>query len=186
VLGERAGATAVPLTALLETGFGAAARPVTGVVAVLLTFGAVNAYIAGAARLGAALAGDGALPGWFARGGGPGGEPLRSLGLVAVLSLVVLAAAVAAPMLGLAVDLDALMRVTSAALAAVTVAGTAAAARLLPRGRWRATALAAGVLSCVALTACGAYLVVPAVLALVALAVTRANARRPLPRRSPR
>ncbi|WP_101785505.1 APC family permease [Nonomuraea indica] len=186
VLGERAGATAVPLAALLETGVGSAARPITGVVAVLLTLGAVNAYIAGAARLGAALAGDGALPGWFARRGRSGGEPLRSLGLVAVLSLAVLAAAVAAPTLGLAVDLDALMRVTSAALAAVTVAGTAAAARLLPRGRWRATALAAGVLSCAALAACGAYLVVPAGLALVALLVTRANARRPLPRRSPR
>ncbi|MEQ4714919.1 amino acid permease [Nonomuraea sp. B19D2] len=159
----------VPLTAMLETGIGPAARPVTGVVAVLLTFGAVNTYIAGAARLGAALARDGALPGWFARGGSPGMTPYRSLGLLAVLSV---------PVLVWAVDLDLLMRATSACLAAVTVAGVAAAVRMLPAGRHRITAVVGAGLSLVALTFCGAYLVVPAVLALVALAVLKANARR--------
>ena len=39
----------------------------TTVVAVLLTIGAINAYFAGGARLGAALARDGALPAWLAR-----------------------------------------------------------------------------------------------------------------------
>ncbi|WP_433437297.1 APC family permease [Nonomuraea sp. CA-141351] len=159
----------VPLTAMLETGIGPAARPVTGVVAVLLTFGAVNTYIAGAARLGAALARDGALPGWFARGGAPGRTPYRSLGLLAVLSV---------PVLVWAVDLDLLMRATSACLAAVTAAGVAAAVRMLPAGRHRTTAVVGVGLSLVALAFCGVYLVVPAVLALVALGVLKANARR--------
>ncbi|MEO3799223.1 amino acid permease [Nonomuraea sp. B1E8] len=162
----------VPLTALLETGIGAVARPITGVVAVLLTFGAINTYIAGASRLGAALARDGALPGWFARGGAPGGTPYRSMGLLAVLSL---------PVLIWAVDLDLLMRATSACLAAVTAAGVAAAVRVLPAGRHRSTAVAGTGMSLVALAFCGVHLVVPAVLALVALGMLRLSARRRLP-----
>ncbi len=173
VLGPAAATTAAPLTALLETGIGAAARPLTGVLAVLLTFGAINAYIAGAARLGAALARDGALPGWFAEGDGPGRTPLRSLALLA---------AITAPVLVWAVDLDTLMRATSACLAAVTFAGVSAAVRVLPAGRHRATALVASVLSLLALAACGAYLLVPAVLAGVAVVALKAGERRPLPR----
>ncbi|SEH00296.1 amino acid efflux transporter [Nonomuraea solani] len=161
--------TGVPLTAMLEIGLGSAARPVTGVVAVLLTFGAVNTYLAGAARLGAALARDGALPGWFARGGAPGETPYRSLGLQAVFSV---------PVLIWAVDLDVLMRATSACLAAVTVAGVAAAVRMLPAGRHRITAVVGTGMSVVALAFCGVYLVVPAALALVALAVLKVHARR--------
>ncbi|MFI7127762.1 APC family permease [Nonomuraea sp. NPDC050153] len=163
------GMTGVPLTAMLETGIGPAARPVTGVVAVLLTFGAVNTYLAGASRLGAAMARDGALPGWFAKGGAPGGTPYRSLGLLAVLSV---------PVLVWAVDLDLLMRATSACLAAVTAAGVVAAVRMLPAGRHRNTAVVGAGLSLVALAFCGGYLVVPAVLALVAIGALNVNARR--------
>ncbi|UBU14296.1 APC family permease [Nonomuraea gerenzanensis] len=161
--------SAVPLTGMLELGLGPVARPVTGVVAVLLTFGAVNTYIAGAARLGASLAADGALPRWFARGGGPGRTPYRSLGLVLALSV---------PVLVWATDLDLLMRATSACLAAVTSAGVAAAVRMLPRGRHRTTAVVGTGMSLVGLAFCGAYLLVPAVLGLVALAAISINPRR--------
>ena len=51
-------------------------------VAVLLTIGAMNAYFAGAAKLGAALGRDGALPVWFARGSAAGEIPRRSLVVV--------------------------------------------------------------------------------------------------------
>ncbi|MGW0485985.1 APC family permease [Nonomuraea sp. NPDC003214] len=169
VLGPAAATTQAPLAALLEAGIGPAARPLTGVLAVLLTFGAINAYVAGAARLGVALARDGALPGWFAGGG----TPLRSLGLLAVITV---------PVLVWVVDLDLLMRATSACLAAVTLAGVTAAVRVLPAGRHRATARAASALSLVALAACGAYLLVPAVLAGVAVIALKAGERRPLPR----
>ena len=50
----------------LSLGFGAPGRVITTVVAVLLTVGAMNAYFAGGARLGAALGRDGSLPTWFA------------------------------------------------------------------------------------------------------------------------
>ncbi len=42
------------------------------VVAVLLSVGAINAYFAGGARLGAALARDGSLPAWLAQGSSAG------------------------------------------------------------------------------------------------------------------
>ena len=61
VLGDHPGKA--PLSDLLVLGFGDAARPVTTVVAVLLSVGAINAYFSGGARLGAALARDGSLPG---------------------------------------------------------------------------------------------------------------------------
>ncbi|MCK2215050.1 amino acid permease [Actinomadura sp. ATCC 31491] len=160
----------VPLTGMLELGLGGAARPVTGVVAVLLTFGAVNTYLAGAARLGAALARDGALPSWFAAGGEAGRTPYRSLGLVAALTV---------PVLVSGADLDVLMRATSACLTAVTAAGVVAAVRMLPAGRHRGTAVAGAALSVAALAFCGVYLLVPAVLGLVAAAVLTAGSRRP-------
>jgi amino acid efflux transporter len=59
VLGPATAHSHAPLSDLLATSLGAAARPVTAVVAVLLTVGAMNAYYAGGARLGAALARDG-------------------------------------------------------------------------------------------------------------------------------
>ncbi|AQZ66956.1 hypothetical protein BKM31_40810 [[Actinomadura] parvosata subsp. kistnae] len=161
--------SAVPLTDMLQLGLGPAARPVTGVVAVLLTFGAVNTYIAGASRLGAALAADGALPRWFARGGAPGRTPYRSLGLVLVLSVPVLVAAM---------DLDVLMRATSACLAAVTSAGVAAAVRMLPRGRHRTVAVVGTGMSLLGLAFCGVYLLVPAVLGAVAIAALHVKPRR--------
>ncbi|MFB7507316.1 APC family permease [Streptomyces broussonetiae] len=128
VLGARAGRSDVPLMLLLEQGVGPGARWLTAAAAICLSLGAVNTFIAGAARLGAALGRDGALPGWLAKGGGAGQVPRRSLTVQAVLTgALTLVAAL------LSVPLDPLMRVTSAFLAAVTVAGMGASLRLLPR-----------------------------------------------------
>ncbi len=55
-----------PLSDLLVTALGEAARPAMAVVAVLLTFATINTYFAGAAELGASLARDGSLPGFLA------------------------------------------------------------------------------------------------------------------------
>ena len=82
VLGSNPGEA--PLSDLLVLGFGEWARPVTAVVAVLLSVGAINAYFAGGARLGAALARDGSLPTWLARGSTAGEVPRRSLVVVAL------------------------------------------------------------------------------------------------------
>jgi amino acid efflux transporter len=103
----------VPLADLLERAFGPSARLVTAVAATLLTFGAINTYLAGGARLG---------------------------GRHGLTGLLVLCALLTAVTLRWHVELDTLMRVASTALAAVTAAGLAAAVKLL-RSRTAAFAL---------------------------------------------
>lgn len=139
----------VPLMALLERDFGPSARVVTAVAAVVLSFGAINTYIAGGARLGATL----------------GPSPRQSLAALAVLCALVTAATVV-----WRVELDVLMRVTSVALAAVTAAGMAAAVKLLPR---RAPAVAALGFTLVVLAFSGALLLVPVALGAAALLSAR-------------
>jgi amino acid efflux transporter len=160
VLGGRAATSPVPLALLLQEGLGDGARVATGVVAVILSFIAINTYVAGGARLGAALARDGALPTPLARGSAAGQVPHRSLGLLAALTALVTAVAVP-----YGLGLDTLMRATAACLAAVTVVGTAAAVRLLT-GRGRTVAAAATVFTGLVLLSCAAYLLVPATLAV--------------------
>lgn len=128
VLGPATAHSPAPLSDLLATSVGVGARPVTAGVAVLLTVGAVNAYFAGAARLGAALARDGALPIALARGSGPGEVPRRSLAVTAAASLTALAVSEA-----LHLGLTPLMLLATGCFTLVYVLGTAAAVRLLPR-----------------------------------------------------
>lgn len=129
VLGPAAGRSQAPLSDLMAIALGEQARVVTAVVAVLLTIGAMNAYYAGASRLGASLARDGALPAWLARGGEAGQTPRRSTVLITVASLL---------SLGLATVLDLgltpLMLLATGCFTLVYVLGTGAALRLLPRG----------------------------------------------------
>ncbi|WP_245735730.1 APC family permease [Pedococcus cremeus] len=131
VLGPAAGSSTAPLSDLLAVSFGGPIRAVTALVAVLLTLGTMNAYLAGVSRLGAALARDGALPAYLASGHELGGVPRRSLALVSVLSGVSLAAAAAT-----GVGLGPLMLLASGCFTLVYVVGTAAAVRLLPRHSW--------------------------------------------------
>ena len=164
VLGPRLPDTAVPLSELLRLSFGDAASAVTATLAAVLTFGALNSYLAGTSRLGAALARDGALPAWLAKGGAAGETPRRSLALIAV------AATATTIVIGLAgADLSDIILATSALLLAVTVAGLVAGAKLFPGGRpiwWGAifAALAMGVV----LLFSGFYLALPVGLALAA------------------
>jgi amino acid efflux transporter len=122
VLGPALGTSRAPLADLLAVGVGGPVRAVTAIIAVLLTIGAINAYIAGASRLGTALARDGALPARLA------GTPRRSLAVVGLASL----ASVAVP-----VDLHTSMLLVTGCFTLVYVLGTAAALRLLPAGRSR-------------------------------------------------
>ncbi|AJC59364.1 APC family permease [Streptomyces sp. 769] len=164
-LGPAAARTDTPLTALLEQSVGTAARPVAAAAALFLTFGAVNSYLAGASRLGAALGRDGAAPRWLAKGGAPGEVPRRSL---AVLGVV--AAGLAVPAATGAADLDLLMRATATCLAAVTLAGLAAALVLLPRRTplWFG-GLASAVLTAGVLAFSGWLLLIPVALAVAAV-----------------
>ncbi|AGZ40336.1 APC family permease [Actinoplanes friuliensis] len=119
VLGPAAGSSAAPLADLLAVGVGGPVRPLTAVVAVLLTIGAVNAYLAGASRLGVALTRDGALPARFV------GTPRRSLAFVTLGGL----ASVLLPL-----DLHTAMLLVTGCFTLVYVLGTAAALKLLPAG----------------------------------------------------
>lgn len=169
VLGPRLAETPVPLSLLLREGVGGWAPAVTAVLAALLTFGTMNAYLAGASRLGAALGRDGALPSWLARGNLPGEIPRRSLGLLAALSVAVSVVAFVTR-----TGLGSVLLAASACFIAVTVAGMLAGTRLLPTGGpvWFGAVLAALVMG-VVLAFSGVFLVVPTVLALGALFYTR-------------
>ncbi|MGW1375850.1 APC family permease [Streptomyces sp. NPDC002446] len=164
VLGPAAAGTDTPLTELLARSAGSAARPVSAAAALFLTFGAVNSYLAGASRLGAALGRDGAAPRWLAKGGAPGEVPRRSLTVLG--GAAVLLGALAG--FGGA-DLDLLMRATATCLAAVTLAGLAAALVLLPRRTplWCGVA-ASSLLTAAVLAFSGWLLVIPACYACAA------------------
>jgi amino acid efflux transporter len=168
VLGPQLADTPVPLSLLLGKGIGEAAPVVTATLAGLLTLGAMNAYLAGASRLGAALARDGALPSWLAKGNRSGEVPRRSLGLLAALSLCVSIWAISTR-----AELGVIMLAASACLIAVTVAGLVAGIRLLPRGRlvWFGAAGAALAMGVVLLFS-GVFLAVPGLLSLAALLYT--------------
>lgn len=172
VLGPAAGSTSTPLTPLLEHGIGTPGRAVAAVAALLLTFGAVNAYLAGGARLGAALARDGVLPRRLAARRGEA-HTRRGLALLTTAcAAVVLAAATGA------VRLDTLLHATSACLGAVTLAGMLAAVVLLPRRTplWCGAVLGSG-LTAVVLAFSGPLLLLPGALA-AACGAFRALGRR--------
>lgn len=126
VLGPAAGRSAVPMMQLLGAGLGHAAQPVTTVAAVMLSLGALNTFIAGAARLGAALGRSGALPPLLAKNGAAGQVPRISLTVQALITFALTALAA-----WFSLDLQYLMSLTSVFLGCVTLAGLIAAARLL-------------------------------------------------------
>lgn len=170
------GAGKAPLSDLLVLGFGEPARSVTTVVAVLLSVGAMNAYFAGSARLGAALGRDGSLPLWFARGSTAGEVPRRSLAVVTAGSI--------ATLLGVALTgaaIEKTMLLVTGAFAIVYVVGTAAAVRLLPRGSWvRRGAMVAFVSSLALLAVSGRYLL-PQVIVGIAAVIWLARSRAAVP-----
>jgi amino acid efflux transporter len=168
VLGATSGTSRAPLADLLAFGPGGA-RQIAAAMAVLLTAGVLNAYYAGAANLGAALARDGALPRWLARGSAAGEIPRRSLGVLTAMSLASFAIVE-----WTAIDIRPLVLLTSAQLATVYAVGIAAALRLLPRGSpaHRGAVLACGAILLL-LAAVGPYLAWPLVLTAVAAMFVR-------------
>jgi len=158
VLGTAA-ASDVPLADLMAAGLGSVGRSVTAGLAVLLTMGAMNAYVAAAVQLAGALAEEGAASRAL-------GRPRVALSGIAAVGAVLLA-----PLGFDVVGVDGLVRACSAAFVAVYVAATAAGVRLLDgSARWAAGV--AFVAVAVVLAFSGVYVAVPAVVALVALTAT--------------
>ena len=152
----------VPLADLMAAGLGGPGRMATAGLAVLLTMGAMNAYVAAAVKLAGALAAEGSAPPWLAR-------PGRALAVFATtggLLLVPLGADV--------LSLEGLVHATSASFVAVYVTATAAGLRLLDgAARWAAAIAFVAVL--VVLAFSGPYLLVPAVVAVAALTAVRSS-----------
>lgn len=175
VLGAAAGETEAPLAELLALGLGGPAKIIAAGAALLLTFGVMNTYFAGAAKLGAALGRDGALPSWFAHGSQAGEIPRRSLSLVTTLGVIGLGVVALT-----GVGAEPLVLATTGSFVAVYAVGVAAAIRLLPKrstGWWTAIVALATVAVLMATT--GVYLVWPLVIGALALLyqvrVTRAT-----------
>ncbi|WP_151774168.1 APC family permease [Streptomyces abyssomicinicus] len=174
VLGPSAARSGAPLGDLMAKGLGDGARPLAAVAALLLTFGTMNAYYAGAAKLGAALGRDGALPRWFARGSTAGETPRRSLFFVSALALLTLLAVGTS-----GTGAQPAVMLSAASFSVVYAIGVAAAIRLLPRDSWgRRSAWSAltAVLALLALS--GSYLVWPLLVSCAALLSVRVTRRR--------
>ncbi len=147
VLGTAASSD-VPLADLMAAGLGETGRSVTAGLAVLLTMGTMNAYVAAAAQLAGALARDGAAPAALARKN-------VALGLLACV-----AAAVLVPLGFDVLGVDGLIKACSASFVAVYVAATAAGVRLLT-GVARRCAAVAFVAVVIVFAFSGAYVLVP-------------------------
>ncbi|MGW1030096.1 APC family permease [Streptomyces sp. NPDC002577] len=129
VLGPAAGTSDAPLAELLALGIGGTVHALAAAAALVLTLGTMNAYFAGAAKLGAALGRDGALPAWLSQGSSVGEVPRRSLAVLSGLSALALTVTTVA-----AVGPQPLVLLTTGSFVTVYALGTAAALRLLPRG----------------------------------------------------
>jgi amino acid efflux transporter len=169
VLGQAAATSAAPLGELMALSLGGNARYLAALAAVLLTLGAMNAYFAGSAKLGAALGRDGALPGWLTRGSEAGEVPRRSLALSAAMAAAILLVVVLSGL-----DIKTLVLATTGSFLAVYVLGIAAAVRLLPKGTKArlAAMLALGAVGLLVIMF-GLYLLWSIVVALGALAYLR-------------
>ncbi|WP_433263360.1 APC family permease [Actinosynnema sp. CS-041913] len=173
VLGSDVAADA-PLGELLARALGGDLKVFAAIAAVLLTVGSMNAYYAGGAKLGAALSRDGAFPRKLSGGSVAGEVPRRSLLLLVGLSFVILMVVVVT---GAGTTL--LVLLTTGQFVAVYVIGAAAAVRLLPRrskARYTAVLALAGVL--LLLVVSGVYMLLPALVGVLALLFLRWNRRR--------
>lgn len=136
VLGDRAGASPVPLLELVEVAAPVWGRIVVASIAAVVALGVLNAYLGAFAKLGAALARDGDLPRWFAPGAASGEVPRRALLLVAALTTtyftwIVLTGG----------ELEPFILIHTSSMVAVYVLGVIAAVRILDRfsiGWWMA------------------------------------------------
>jgi amino acid efflux transporter len=160
VLGPRA-ATDVPLAGLLSHAIGAAGPDVAAVAAIVLTIGATNAYISGAAVMAGQLV-------EVAPGSRRSAPMLWLLAAIAVAGLLL----IVGYGLGI-VGATALVAVPTALFLAVYLAALAAATRVL-HGPARAAALPGALAVLVMLGFCGWALAIPAAITLAVARRTRA------------
>lgn len=168
VLGDRAGDGQAPLVDLVETTLPGIGPVLVAIIAAIVTFGVMNAYLPAFGKLGAALGRDGDLPRFFAKGAADGDIPRRSLALTGVLIVVYFGL-----MLLNNLDLTGFILIHTSNMVAIYALGMIAATMLLKRwsfGWW--LAVVATIMTAGLLVLAWANLVVPLVLALAAVLVT--------------
>ena len=178
VLGATTTASSVPLIDLVAVTLPGFGPIVVAVIAAVVVIGVANAYYPAFANLGASLGRDGDLPRWFANGAESGAVPRRALGWFGIQSVVYTTV-----FFVFHLDLQTFILIHISSLVAVYALGMVSAVKLLKVGSagWVMAVLSV-VLMVALLVLTGWHLVVPAVLALVAVAVTvirkaRARAR---------
>ena len=130
----QAGGSVAPFAAIFSNVLGPYGAAGTSILALVIIFGVVNAYMAGMSRVVLAVARDGALPEFFTKVSDRTGAPARSLTLLTGLSLVVLIAYYL-----FNVNLQTALLIPSGAAVLVYVIGSSAGVKLLEvRGarRW--------------------------------------------------
>jgi len=168
VLGAGRADSPVPLIDLVAVTVPGIGPVVVAGIAGVVAVGVLNAYIPAFANLAASLGRDGHLPRVFAKGAEAGAVPRRALALWAGIALVYFAAMVATGL-----RLEPFILIHTSSMVAVYALGMVAAVRLLTRfslGWWMAVVsvvLVAGLL-----VLAGVHLLIPAVLAVVAVVVT--------------
>lgn len=121
-----AGGSVAPFAAIFSRVLGGYGAAGTSILALVIIFGTVNAYMAGMSRVALAVARDGALPRIFAEVSGKTGAPTRALTLLTGLSLAVLIFYYVFD-----VNLTTALLIPSGAAVLVYVIGSAAGAKLL-------------------------------------------------------
>jgi amino acid efflux transporter len=121
-----AGGSVAPFAALLSRVFGVYGAAGTAILAVVIIFATVNAYMAGMSRVVLAVARDGALPGFFSAVSPRSGAPARSLILLTGLALLMLLVYYVFDF-----DLQTALLIPSGAAILVYVIGSAAGIKLL-------------------------------------------------------
>lgn len=167
VSGAEGGSSLVPLIDLVAVTLPGIGPAVVAGIAVIVVLGVLNVYVPAFGNLAASLGRDGDLPRWFAPGAAGGEVPRRGLLLTAVTCLGYTAIRFA-----LDLDLEVFVLIHTSSMVAVYLLGMIAAVRLLDRfsaGWWMAVVSVTLVGALVVLA--GANLLIPAILAVVALVV---------------
>jgi amino acid efflux transporter len=126
----KAGGSVAPFAAILSNALGIYGGVGTGVLAVFIIFGTVNAYTTGMSRVIYSVAKEGGLPRAIARIHSKTGAPHLSLALLTSLGMITLVVSYF-----LSIDLQTALLIPSGAAILVYVIGSASGVKLLKRGR---------------------------------------------------
>jgi len=160
----RAGGSVAPFAAILSNALGVYGGVSTGVLAVFIIFGTVNAYTTGMSRVIYSVAKEGGLPRAIATINSKTGVPYLSLALLTGLGMITLVVSYF-----LSIDLQTALLIPSGAAILVYVIGSASGIKLLKGGRTKLLPWISLAVSVVMLPFVGPVLVVSVAVALLGL-----------------